>query len=264
MIASAPARLPEVSLRQRLRRLYGLGRSLRLYWSNPWQLRRMRRFYAGFAGPGDLCFDIGAHVGNRTLILAGLGARVVALEPQPQLLRFLRLLCRGRERVTVLPFAVGAAPGTVELVVSAATPTVTTASTGFRAAVAEIPSFAWVEWDERVQVPVTTLDELIARHGRPRFIKIDVEGMEPDVLAGLSEPVPTVSFEFIPAHKAAARSCLERLEGLGSYRFNVSLGESMALEFTRWQSAAALADWLDTRPADSDSGDVYASLEPRD
>ena len=63
----------------------------------------------------------------------------------------------------LLPVAVGAAPSTVELIVAAATPTVTTASREFLEAVAKVPSFAWVQWNERVRVPVTTLDELIAQ-----------------------------------------------------------------------------------------------------
>ncbi|HMK12241.1 MAG TPA: FkbM family methyltransferase [Acidimicrobiales bacterium] len=40
--------------------------------------------------------------------------------------------------------------------------------------------------DRSIWVAVTTLDELIARRGAPRFTKIDVEGCEPEVLAGLS------------------------------------------------------------------------------
>jgi FkbM family methyltransferase len=240
---------------------YGLGRSLWMYWGSPRQLARLRRFYGGLVRPGDLCFDIGAHVGNRTLTFAGLGARVVAVEPQPLFAGFLRRLCARRPAVTVLPVAVGAAPGMVDLVISRATPTVTTASAGFLEAVAAVPSFAWVKWDDRVAVPVTTLDALIATHGVPAFVKIDVEGMEPEVLAGLSRPLPLVSFEFVPAHRDAALRCVARLEALGRYRFNVSLGESMAWTFPAWQDAGAVAAWLAARPATGDSGDVYARLE---
>ena len=46
-----------------------------------------------------------------------------------------------------------------------------------------------VRWDSSI-VPATTLDELIAAYGIPAFVKIDVEGMEHEVLAGLSQPVP--------------------------------------------------------------------------
>ena len=222
----------------------------------------MRHFYAGFVGPGQLCFDIGAHAGTRAWTFAKLGARVVAVEPQPVFHRLLVWLFRGRPSVTLLPVAVGAAPGTVDLVIASATPTVTTACTGFLEAVASVPSFARVEWNERIRVPVLTLDQLVERHGRPDFIKIDVEGMEPEVLAGLSRQVAVVSFEFIPAHRSAARACIERLTALGSYQYNVSLGESMAMEFRHWCRPAVMLAWLDGRDADGPSGDIYARLVP--
>jgi FkbM family methyltransferase len=255
-----PAGTLLADLKRQWWRAYGLARSLRLYWANPLQLRRMRRFYAGFVAPGQLCFDIGAHAGNRAWTFAKLGARVVAVEPQPLFHRLLSLLFRGQPAVTLLPVAVGAQPGSVELVIASATPTVTTASSGFRAAVATVPSFAWVEWDERLSVPMLTLDQLIERHGLPDFVKIDVEGMEAEVLAGLTRRVAAISFEFVPAHDDAARACIERLTALGDYEFNVSLGESMVMELDRWCRPRAMLAWLEQRDPAGPSGDIYARL----
>ena len=45
----------------------------------------MRRFYRPFVPAGGLAFDIGAHTGNRLHAFLALGARVVAVEPQPEL-----------------------------------------------------------------------------------------------------------------------------------------------------------------------------------
>ncbi len=55
-------------------------------------------FYGEFVRPGDLAFDIGAHVGDRIGSFRRLGARVVAVEPQPALVRTLRLILRTRSR----------------------------------------------------------------------------------------------------------------------------------------------------------------------
>jgi len=52
----------------------------------------MDRLYAQFIRPGDLVFDVGAHVGDRVASFRRLGARVIAVEPQPALYRTLRLL----------------------------------------------------------------------------------------------------------------------------------------------------------------------------
>ena len=106
-----------------MRELFGLARSLWLY-RRPGRQRGLRRLYAPFVGPGDLVFDVGAHVGDRSLAFAALGGRVVALEPQPVLASFLRRSLGGRGRIELLEQAVGAEPGVAELQISRATPTV--------------------------------------------------------------------------------------------------------------------------------------------
>jgi hypothetical protein len=46
------------------------------------------------------------------------------------------------------------------------------------------------------------------------------------VLAGLTRPLPALSFEFTTIQRDVAEACLDRLAALGPYRFNVALGES--------------------------------------
>ena len=241
-------------------RAYGVGRSLWMYHGRPGRAARLRRFYARFVRPGDLCFDIGAHVGSRTLCWARLGARVVALEPQPDLALVLRVLCWPERGVTVLRQAVAARPGSVVLRLSPRTPTVTTGSADFVAETRRVPGFAWVEWSGRLEVPATTLDRLVATYGEPAFVKIDVEGMEHEVLAGLSRPLRALSFEFVPSSPASALASVDRLGALGRYAFNAALGEEPGLLLDRWVDAAAIRRWLESRDPEGDSGDVYAVL----
>ena len=250
-------------------RAVGLIRSLAVYHAIPMRQRRLRRLYTHFAGPGDLTFDLGAHVGNRTRALAALGCRVVALEPQPDFARVLRAIFARRTTVEIIEAAVGEKTGRAALSVSDRSPTMTTLATAWRDERARDSVFAGVHWNRSIDVDTMTLDTLITRFGTPAFIKIDVEGAEPQVLAGLSRPVQALSFEYLPDALDYTRACVARLTALGPYRFNWSPGESYELASVRWMNGNELAAALDTAPTTHQSGDVYARLcaeetEPRE
>jgi FkbM family methyltransferase len=241
-----------------LARARGLGRSLFMYYWPPGSGRRLRAFYGELVPEGGLCFDIGAHVGNRSLTFQRLGCRVVAVEPQPDFARFLRHLFRHRPGIVLEEVAIAAEPGEIELFVSAATPTVTTASRSFIDGVAAIPSFQAVRWGESVRVPAMTLDQLIDRHGLPDFLKLDIEGLEEAALQGLSQAPGLVSFEFLAGRPESARACLDRLETLAVWSFNLSRGESLELEWPDFVDRGRLEAWLDAHAGQDFSGDIYA------
>ncbi len=245
-----------------LDRALGLARSLLVYHGIPGRQRRMRRLYGGFVAAGDLAFDVGAHAGNRTRALAALGCRVVALEPQPDFARLLRGLFARSPDVTVVEEAAGRIAGHANLAVSERTPTVTTLSPSWREARSADADFTGVHWNRSVEVAVTTLDALVERFGTPSFVKIDVEGAEADVLAGLSHPIRTVSFEYLPRALDLVADCTRRLTQLGDYRFTWSAGESFRLQADVWVSGPELIAALRAPAAQRGSGDIYASLRP--
>lgn len=243
-----------------LRTVRGIVRSLRIYYGDRQHGPAMDRLYGQFVQPGDLVFDIGAHVGDRVAAFRRLGARVVAVEPQPALLKTLRLLYGRDPMIAIEAAAAGRQPGSIELSVNLDNPTVSTASTEFIAAAAGTPGWESQTWSKRIRVPLTTIDDLIARHGRPVFIKIDVEGFEAEALAGLSHPVEALSFEFTLIQRDIALACIERCSALGYARFNAALGESQIFEHDGWIDAPSISRWLGALPRQANSGDVYARL----
>ena len=237
-----------------------IGRSLRLY-HDATRRPALDAFHARFLGTGDLAFDVGCHVGDRAASFLRLGARVVAVEPQPRLARALRLMF-GRDRdFTLIQALIGASAGEAVLRLNSANPTVATASTDFIAAAQGAPGWEGQVWDAEIPLPRTTLDALIARHGAPDFMKIDVEGWEAEVLAGLSTAPRALSFEFTTIQREVGFAALSRLTALGLRHFNACLGESMEWAFPAAVDAAAMADWLRDLPAEANSGDIYGSGE---
>ncbi len=197
------------------------------------------------------------------------GARVVALEPQRLFHAFLAPRPAGRRHAPAARRR-PRARARAALAVSRLHPTVSSLAAGFAARHgARRPASPRVRWDAAETVEVTTLDALIAAHGLPRFVKIDVEGFEAEVLAGLGQPVPWVAFEYLPAALDTAAACVARLAALGRYDFNLVPGESPRLRAARlarrrrhrrrrWRARRATA-----APATSTPGWPRRCLRPR-
>jgi FkbM family methyltransferase len=237
-----------------------MSHSLRVYHGDKSRHPAMDALHGRFLSEGDLAFDIGSHVGDRVSSFRRLGARVVALEPQPACMRVLRLIHGRDPEITLVTAACGDQPGEVTFRINSANPTVSTVSEEFVKAADGAGGWEGQVWDRSITVPCTTLDLLIAEHGKPAFIKIDVEGFEDHVLAGLSAPVKALSFEFTTIGREVACACLARLAKLGNYRFNLALGESQVLSFETPLDADAMAAYVRALPHAANSGDIYATL----
>jgi len=176
-------------------------------------IRESMEAYAAFLRPGDLCFDVGANIGLKTEAMLRLGARVVAVEPQPRCIRELEALQGSRPGFVCVPKAVGREPGRARLYLAP-----DTEQSSLRA--------DWFDQREgEIEVEVTTLDALIEAHGVPHFCKLDVEGFELEALYGLSLPVEFLSFEYNIRYLDEALACIDYLKRFGASRFYLSVME---------------------------------------
>lgn len=215
------------------------------------------KFYQGFIREGDLCFDVGANIGRKTDIFLKLGARVVAVEPNPECFKFLEWKYRRRKNVILVPHALDAESGRKEMFVCEAN-ALSSLSPDWIRACREDGRYAEFHWDKKITIETTTLEELIRIYGKPIFCKVDVEGYELNVIKGLQQPIPAVSLELAPESLNQIIACLRRLAELGKIMCNYTGGErAVKFELPQWLSWEKMIEFLLALPKGRVFGELY-------
>lgn len=207
-------------------------------------------------GEGDVVFDVGAHIGSKTDIYLTNGARVVCFEPHPGCAKLLREKYQDNGKVTVVGKGLADKAGQRQLLMCSSASTISTFSQEWQTG-----RFADYSWDKTMPVEVTTLDEMIKIYGRPKFCKIDVEGFEFEVLKGLSQLIPYLSFEFTIEFLENAKRCLDHLERLGYRHFNLALDGSCELVLPEWVSSEKLFGHIQHLNHELLWGDIYVKAD---
>lgn len=145
---------------------------------------------AHYIRPGSCVIDVGSNVGyfSRRFADRNPTGMVVAFEPQsvPRAIATVVSFFRRRRNIVVLPFALGAAPGLLDLKI----PIKAKGRIGISLAHVGANDDLNTRFDVvRELVPCETLDTILARVPTPEIslIKIDVEGGELQVLKGAIE-----------------------------------------------------------------------------
>jgi FkbM family methyltransferase len=218
--------------------------------------RKTRDFYARFVRRGDLVFDVGANVGSYSEVFCELGARVVAVEPNPQCCQNLRQLARVCP-VYVENCAAGDLPGKATLRLCDYSG-LSTLTNDWHEASQQSPLNRDAKWTGSLEVEILTLDQLAGRYGVPNFVKIDAEGYDDQALRGMSFRPPALSFEFNRWLPAVAMRCFDAPALANGYEFNYVRGLEMRLACERWVRGDELRARLDALTGSEWNGDVLA------
>jgi FkbM family methyltransferase len=206
--------------------------------------------------PGDVVFDVGANAGDKAQSYLDRGARMVCIEPQPEMISRLKQRFSTNPNVDIVEKALGRRPCEMSMSICSESPTISTLSDAWKKG-----RFADQTWDQSVMVSVTTLDQIVSEYGIPRYTKIDVEGFEKEVVSGLSRRLGIISFEFTSEYLSDAFEVLGHLIGIGYSNFNVSIGESNSFALSNWVKYYDLVPILlqNCQQHSALWGDIYAN-----
>ncbi len=214
-------------------------------------LSNEKKLFGQIISNGNLCFDVGANIGERTKFFLSLGAMVVAVEPQPSCLKNLKKKYKNNKYVTIVEKGLSDAPGLIKMAVCDDSPTISTMSEKWRL---EGRFSTAYKWDRFIDVNLTTLDSLIESYGVPKYCKIDVEGYEYNVIKGLKTPIEYLSFEFTKEFVDDAEKCLDYLSQLGTIEVNIIL--SPGTYFTSFGNPSSIIQIIKENPNKLFTGDI--------
>ena len=168
-------------------------------------------FFARYIKPAMTIIDVGANFGYYTLLFAdavGPRGRVIAVEPSPEtavLLRETIDLNGIGSYTTLVAAAAGAEPsGTAHLFVPTSEPKNATVVAG--------PGLLG---GDTLVVPSTNLDTMLPELNKVDLVKIDAEGAEVGILAGMRQMIardhPAIVLEFNAARYPEAKTFLQSL-----------------------------------------------------
>lgn len=227
-------------------------------WHSEFSYERSVKFLRNFINEGDLVFDVGANIGNKTFLYVLCKAKVVCFEPEIRCISKLQRKFKDNSNVIIVPKGLAEKQGYIDFFPCNQVTTISSC------AIAWATDGRFVEagysWAKPIKIEVATLDQMIEQYGIPKFCKIDVEGFEFQVLSGLTQPIPCISFEFTYERKTEAQKCLAILTRLGYKKFNFVIGETAFFFFNEYMDAESLLEKIYKENVVGTGlwGDIYA------
>jgi FkbM family methyltransferase len=219
-----------------------------------WRRQRAQKlFYQHLLQGKDakLVFDIGANEGNKTALFSTLVEKVVSVEPSPGALDILKGRFFYNPKVVIVGKGIGMEEGIGKFHLFEDADCYNTLSSKWTESLAQSTICGRPVKTPRtiIDIPVTTLDQLIKEYGVPSYIKIDVEGYELSVIRGLTHRVASLSFECnLPEFTDESIQILSILtERWPSSQFNYCLEDPPTrFEAEKWLSCSEMSRIVNT------------------
>jgi FkbM family methyltransferase len=216
--------------------------------------RRASSFYDALIPERSKCFDVGANIGDKSVVFSKLGHAVYAFEPQSECQPSLSNRLAGFPNATICKLGLGSEAGSAELQLC----NLNEVSTLSKPFIKFYDRYEYLEWNKTESIKIETLDQQIQKFGMPSFVKIDVEGYELEVLRGLSSAVDVIEFEFNGPFKPEALECVNRISEIGEYQFNYSVYEQFKFELEAPIHSKEFIKTISKLPDSILTGDIYA------
>jgi len=189
----------------------------------------------------DLIFDVGAHLGEKSKFFIEKKIKTILIEPLPNCVKYLKKKYSRNKYVEIIQKGLGEKSSKKILMVNKSMPTTSTIAKHWKKG-----RFSNLNWNHQIQIEITTLDNLIEQFGSPKYIKIDVEGYELNVLKGLSKKSGIISFEATSEFLTNAEKCIKYLKEIGYTKFTFSIGEQRKF-FCDWLNSNQTMNLIKTQ-----------------
>jgi FkbM family methyltransferase len=208
-----------------------------------------RKFYEKLLlGRSAIVFDIGANVGDKSVLFSKFSQRVIAVDPDQHNYKLLKRRLFFQSKVVVINAAVGRETGKGFFYVNSPGSPSNTMSVKWKKILEDAKANRWstsTSFSETYEVDIVTLDTLVGKYGMPTYIKIDVEGYENHVLEGLTKAIPIISFEAnFPDFRDETIQCVHKISRLSSsVDFNI-IDDRFEFFWDEHKDYRFIVDWL--------------------
>ena len=180
----------------------------------------------------SLIFDVGANIGSKSIIFSKLARKVISFEPSVKLFSFLQKKFED-SNVIIYNYALGEKVSTAELYIVENNEAYNSLNKKHIEITATSRKIATLNTVKHEQVKVEIVEHFITEFGLPKYIKIDVEGSEYEVIKGLKSIVPIISFEAnLPEFREESIQVIKYLDllSLNRYKYNFTVYNNFIME----------------------------------